>query len=209
MANTHIGRSAEHFARTLRATDEGRRVLAAAHDLIEDRECRPYIDAIGQPHKGWTEGEVAAFARVNSLVAAGGVQKVRIPVGSEPGRDSERLRNADTLRVGLPPEFSAEVYEGNSHDGDGLLSWRDAAMPWVDEAGSQDVAQLLSWHPWAPLEIGATNASRTFLHLLETGTVARWPYHSDDIWVFGFVSIDAWAEWRNGPADALAKRLAA
>lgn len=208
MATTHIGRSAEHFARTLRATQEGRRVLAAAHDLIEDRECRPYVDAIGQPHKGWTGGEVAAFARVNSFIAAGQVQKVRIPVDCVPSRDSERLRNEDTLKAGLPPEFSAEVYEGNSHDGDGLLAWCDVAMPWVDDAGLQPVAQLLPWRPWAALEIGATNASRTFLHLLETGTVARWPYHSEDIWVFGFISFDAWAEWRNGPANALAERLA-
>ncbi|MEU5097601.1 hypothetical protein [Streptomyces sp. NPDC020996] len=198
MGATIHAHSAEQFAGKLRQTDDGRRILASYRDLIADRNARPYVDAIAQPYSGWSDGQVAALARVDALVASGAVRKVRVPVDATPGRDRDRAGNLGKLTRGLPPEFSAEVYEGLSHDGDGLLSWSpEAPMPWTD--GRSEFSEPLSaWHSWAPLEIGHTDASRTVLHLAQTGIVARWPYRSEDVWVFSFASYEAWADWGIG-----------
>ena len=175
----------ETYAARLRATDQGRQILASHRDLIRDRSARPYVDAISQPYSGWTDGEVAALAQVHSFVTDGRVRKVRVPVEAEPGRDKDRDGNRALLAAGLPEEFTSVIYDGNSHQGDGLLSWTDdTPLPFS------------SWHTSAPLEVGYTNASRTYLHLLDTGIVARWPYGSEDIWIIGFADYDMWAEWR-------------
>jgi hypothetical protein len=181
---------AENYGRKLRQTEEGRALLASYRDMIEDRSGIDYTNAIGQPYGGWTDGQVAAYSRVHHMVATGKVAKLTIPVDASPGRDADREGNQRRLTEGLPPEFTAKVYAGNSHDGDALLSWpQEAVMPWIDGYGNESERPLCAWTNSAPLEIGHTDASRTFLHLTEDGIVARWPYGSDDIWLFFYESM--------------------
>lgn len=186
------------WAEGLRKTSEGRAVLDTYRDMIEDESGIAYTNAIGQPYNGWPDGQVAAYARVHYLVASGAVRQLAVPVGAKPGQDADRSGNQDKLNAGLPPEFTAEIYQGNSHDGDALLSWpQDAAMPWIDGLGNEEQGPLCEWSGSAPLEIGYTYASRTFLHLFDTGIVARWPYESEDIWLFFFGTFEGWLNFRS------------
>lgn len=185
MARAMHAQIAENYGRKLRATEEGRSLLASYRSMIEDRSGIDYTNAIGQPFGGWSEGQVAAYSRVHYLIASGKVGKLTIPVDATPSRDADREGNQRKLTEGLPSEFTAEVYGGNSHDGDAHLAWpEDSAMPWIDGYGNESERPLCDWTNSAPLEIGHTDASRTFLHLIEGGIVARWPYGSDDIWLF-------------------------
>ncbi|EGE40753.1 hypothetical protein GTY83_06880 [Streptomyces sp. SID4928] len=190
MARAIHAQVAENYARKLRGTEDGRELIASYRDMIEDRAGIDYTHAIGQPYGGWTDGQVAAYSRVHYLIATGKVIKLIVPVGSSPGRDADRVGNQRRLTEGLPVEFVATVYEGNSHDGDARLSWpQDAVMPWIDGYGKEMERPLCPWADSAPLEIGYTDASRTFLHLTEGGIVARWPYGSDDIWLFFYATM--------------------
>lgn len=203
---------AENYARKLRSTEEGRSLVASYRNMIEDRSGIDYTNAIGQPYGGWTDGQVATYSRVHYLIATGKVTKLTIPVDASPGRDADRTGNQRRLTEGLPSEFTAEVYEGNSHDGDALLSWsQDCVMPWIDGYGNESERPLCAWTDSAPLEIGHTDASRTFLHLAEGGIVARWPYGSDDIWLFFYESMDDRVDMADpgGIFRAMAERFAA
>lgn len=182
MATTLHARAAEGFASRTRQSEHGRAALASYQQLTADHGSAPYIRAIGHPYAGWTDGQVAALAKVDAFVRAGDVRAVLIPVGMTPSRDRHREGNGRKLTEGLPSEFTASVYDGTDHDGDGLLGWGPGT--------------LSSWCTSAPLEIGYTDASRTVLHLLESGRVARWPYGSEDVWLFSFTTEDAWWSWR-------------
>ena len=195
MGITIHARAANEYAAELQQTTGGRRILQSYRRMIEDQRGITYTNAIGQPYKGWSDGQVAAYSRVHYLIATGAVQEVIIPLGAYPGRDRGREANQRKLTEGLPPEFTAEVFEGLSHHGDAQLRWTaGAVMPWVDGYGNTSEAPLCSWTDNAPLEIGHTDASRTLLHLMETGVVARWPYESEDIHLFFFATITAWTD---------------
>lgn len=210
MARAIHAQAAERRGRELRETEEGRALLASYRNMIEDRTGIDYTNAIGQPYGGWTDGQVAAYSSVHYLVATGKVSKLTVPVGATPGRDADREGNQRKLTEGLPPEFSAEIYDGNSHDGDALLSWpQDTAMPWIDGFGNESERPLCEWTNTAPLEIGHTDASRTLLHLTEGGILARWPYGSDSIWILHYETMDDRADAADRIAAGLVERIRA
>lgn len=197
---THVNAAAT-LANTLRATEDGRAHLDACRSAVLHPATRSFTDAIGQPYNGWNEGQLAAYGCIDRLVAEGAVHKVRIPVDAVPGRDRDREGNQRKLADGLPPAFTAELCEGTSHHGDALLSWAaDLMMPWVDGNSLETEGPLTDWTHTAPLEIGHTDASRTFLHLLESGIIARWPYRSADLWVFFFPTRATYLQWRQSAA---------
>lgn len=204
MTLTHHASAAQCLADRLGQTSDGRAVLASYRKLIADSEARLYVRAIGQPFSGWTDGQVAALAKVDAFITSGQVRTALIPVGARPGRDVDREGNRAKLRRGLPPEFSAEVEDALNHFGDGSLAWTDTPMPWTRGEGAEPSAPLSTWCTGAPLEIGHTDASRSLLHLLESGSLARWPYGSEDVWLFWFDRFDDWTAWRAAPAERIA-----
>lgn len=155
-----------------------------------------YAAAIGQTLRsapaGWPMEQVAAFAAVHAMVCAGEVAQVLIGAAGGPVVDSHREENAAQL-ADLPDPFQAAVdADQNRAECDGTLKWDapivlDAATGVVlldscRRGVKQPVSIVTTVAPgWAPLEIGTTLASRTLLHLLEEGAVARWPYGSDCI----------------------------
>ena len=197
MATTIHARAADEFANHLQETEDGRRSLAQYQQMIANPTYKEFTDAVAQPYSGWTTGQVAALGRVHTLVYAGHVRGIRIRLGVEPSKDAARDTNRAKLQR-LPEDFTATVHDGLSHDGDGILSWAPDIV--ADLPGG--------WAKDAPLEIGHTDASRTFLHLAETGVVARWPYHSEDIWLFGFTSFTTWASWTEASFAFLNDRTA-
>jgi len=133
------------------------------------------------------------FAIVHSWIASGHVAVTEVEVGEEPHPDRERRANAKAL-ASLPEPFTASVNPG--HDGDGEVAWPEpirvaAALPdLVERRHADGRVTTRSLHymlpsGWAPLEIGSTLPSRTWLHLVTyRRTVARWPYGHHSLYVF-------------------------
>jgi hypothetical protein len=196
--------------------------LSADHPATFDDD---YAAAIGQTLRsvpaGWPMEQVAAFAAVHTMVCAGEVAQVLIGASGLDGGpvlDSHRDENAAKLAE-LPAPFQAAVDAAQrGGDCDGTLKWdapitMDAASGLVLLASCRDAVK----HPvpivataaagWAPLEIGSTMASRTLLHLLQEGAVARWPYGSDCIRLLvrrrGPVSVALPPGCRPGPSEWL------
>lgn len=196
---------AEHAAQEARQTEEGRRVLAFGRDRIDDPSAATLVSVIGQPFRGWSDGQVWALTTVLGLIGNGTLVMARIAVNARPGPDADRAGNAEKLKAGLPGEFGIEIFEGLSHHGDGELSWPvDQQMPWgVEATGETRRAPLSEWADSAPLEIGYTEASRTLLHLREYGIVARWPYNFDEIWIIGYKSHEDYYNQASAPSRIL------
>lgn len=120
-------------------------------------------------------GQVVMIAAVRRAVAEGLVAIARFPVGRTPSRDRDAEANAGVLTTALPgcPTVAPDRGPGARNDG----TW---AFP-GGERQLNDRATLRVSALCVPLEIGGTDASRTFLHLAEDGCVARWPYGSDEV----------------------------
>lgn len=165
-----------------------------------------YIDAIGQVHmslpRQWPMEQVAALARVHAGLVAGVFAMIRVgglSLEGGPGRDADRERNASRLSELYGP-FRADVdLEQNQADEDGTLSWHEpirvdrasgvSFLAPCSRAGMKPITFPVTVDPWSvPLEIGSSPPSRTMLHLVEDGAVARWPYGAD--WLTLFVNLE-------------------
>lgn len=139
-------------------------------------------NAIGQPWRAaWTLGQTWSYARVYHLLRTGSVVRVRVNVGTVPRQDRFRAENGAALSD-LPEPFVASVcQEQNGGDCDGDFAWAGPIQ--LSQGWDGGIADMPAFDQ-VSLEIGSTSASRTLLHLVETGCVARWPYGSEDIWLF-------------------------
>lgn len=161
-----------------------------------------YVDAIGQIFRAdpgrWPMEQVAAFTAVHTKLCSGEVLQVLIGCeGMDGGPKPDRKRRENAAKLAdLPSPFEAEVdATQNAGDYDGTLKWHaPIRMYGATGAVFLDPCRRSAKQPvgivrtitdgWAPLEIGYTQPSRTLLHLLEMGAVARWPYGSDYIRLF-------------------------
>jgi hypothetical protein len=175
------GISALHLART---------------GLREDRWGREYAEAIGQSSRygaGWPMEQLAAFTMTHALIYGGQAGLVLMQTSGEPQPDREREANAAALAV-LPRPFSATVdMRQNNERGDGVLRWSEPvtvqmATGLIDRREDGSTCPLLLHFRIppgrAPLEIGSTLPSTTFMHLSMDGGVARWPYGYSRIHLF-------------------------
>lgn len=192
--------------------------------LQEGRWDKEYVDSIGQMHRvassvSWPMEQVAAFADIHAMIGSGLVAVVPVSTAGPPHRDSARQANADAL-ADLPHPFTASV-DMDQHNGDfdGMVRWSEpievSLATGLSERQPDGYMQPISAHYMippgaAPLEIGSSAPSRTWMHLVgEGGTVARWPYGHSCFRLF--VNLDymnkknEWAEsW-----DALSPKEAA
>lgn len=159
-----------------------------------------YADSLGSsaryaPNK-WPLHQHAAFVQIHSMIGAGDVAYTCIGTGGVPGSDADRLGNARKL-VGTIDPFQAELdMHQNGADSDGILHWdgplkisRSTRAHFYPSACRNETYSLVTYPTTrdagsAPLEVGDSWPSRTLLHLWEEGTVARWPYGSELIWLF-------------------------
>lgn len=157
--------------------------------------------------------QVAAFAAVHSLIDSGKVAVVEVDTGSPPGADKEREANAAAL-ADLPHPFTCSV-DMSQHNaaGDGMITWTEPirvtlATGLIERLpdGSAGPVALYSVVPpgRAPLEIGSSHPSRTWLHLREDGAVARWPYGHSCVRLF--LNLDRPAFWIACPGKAAESR---
>lgn len=182
--------AARSLADELMQTDDGREALAFTNSWMRDPENKIKLDIFGQPHGGWAVEQVAALYRILSLVSEDAIRMTYIPVGTAPYSDRARKENRAAL-AGLPYGITAEVYDGLSHVGDGCVQIPDGLV--VVDDSDRDLSGRVEKAPpklgYVPLEIGYTLASRTLLHLLDHGAVARWPYGFDRIYLVSTVPV--------------------
>jgi len=177
-----------------------------------------YVDSIGQislRHADtWPLEQVAMFAEIHAMIGCGNVAMVEVETGGPPSADKEREANAGAA-AGLSPPFTCSVDMSQNNDGrDGVVTWTEPIRVTLATGlierhpdGSVGPVALHSVVPagHAPLEIGSTHPSRTWLHLREEGAVARWPYGYP--WFRLFLNLDrpAWVEWREQVAESLSE----
>lgn len=115
---------------------------------------------ISSLHKQWVEEEFSI---------------VRILVGKKPAPDRDRERNRQMLSV-LPSPFKTSV-EPDAR-GDGTLSWSESIRTTLETTSRMVPPGSV------PIEIGSTESSRSWLHMLERDQgLARWPYGSEEIFL--------------------------
>ena len=166
------------------------RVLAETRQALRSgRMDATYRDRIGQTqHRAayWPPEQAAAFLRVHTGLMSGEFAMALLEVGEVPAGDADRRVNAERL-ARMHPAFAARLdAEQSNAEGDGEVCWtasiraqRSTGRPL---SGGATPSPQLSAHEvppgCVPLEIGLTFPSRTLLHLLKHGGVARWPYQS-------------------------------
>lgn len=148
-----------------------------------------YRDRIGQTqHRAayWPPEQAAAFLRVHTGLMSGEFAVALLEVGDMPAGDADRHVNAERL-ARVHPAFAARLdAEQSNAEGDGEVCWtapiraqRSAGRPLSgDVAPSPELTTHEVQPGCVPLEIGLTFPSRTLMHLLKHGGVARWPYQS-------------------------------
>lgn len=181
-----------------------------ATGLQKGRWSTAYRDAIGQPHfhrRDWPLHQVLAFAWMHTAICHGDIVQVDIGLGSGPLRDSRRTENATELSV-MPEPFVAWVDpDQNMADQDGILEWTgeiiaDLAVMSERTPDHRPVTREFTVAPSsAPLEIGSTLPSRSMLHMIQEGALARWPYGSDGIRLFIWISEHPMSHLDAAPAD--------
>jgi hypothetical protein len=150
---------------------------------------KPYepalVDAIFQKWDRWpiTFTDAYAFILVYADIMRGRTRIARISLGETPGNDRATEENNAKLEQ-LSPQFYAN-FQGGNDDHDGNFGWYDH----IHLGGSIVKTKQLVPGPiitvgprLVPLEVGYQSAAKTMV-MLKSGGVARWPYHSSDIWV--------------------------
>ncbi|MFD6490700.1 hypothetical protein [Streptomyces sp. NPDC060188] len=151
-----------------------------------------YVASLGQTQFGpssWPPEQAAAYLRLHTGLMRGEFGRVGIDVSHSPDSDANREQNASRLGE-LPHPFRATVdVEQNFADCDGRLQWvkpirieRSVGAAYYDHGLPSPIllAQEIVGSA-VPLEIGVSHPSRTLLHLLQEGGVARWPYGSSTV----------------------------
>jgi hypothetical protein len=172
--------------------------LAAEVVAVLDRLRRGYYDArwvnaLFQKWEGRARPDIYdayAFAVLWSDLFHGRTLHVRIEVGESPHGDKCVAENQAALDQ-LPRPFTAQCWSetGRGANCDGMLRWPTSinlqATHSIDQDQQLTRDTIVSYPAGsAPLEIGYTAPERTFCHLQMNRAVARWPYGSEDIWLF-------------------------
>ena len=134
-----------------------------------------YLDMLMQIyHRRYDLCDAERFSQVHTAIGLGQVLFCRIEVGVGPFRDSAKKLNNEAL-ADLPHPFSAK-FIGGPGDSDGYLEWSDT----IEVASKNPVNGIVTTasvdQGRAPLEVGYTSIGTTWLHLVQSWFVARWPY---------------------------------
>lgn len=161
------------YARDIADPDCARRV-GVCFELLR-REALPdwLTGFLFQRHDGvTTQYEAYAMSILMEWMSARWVRLASVYVGVGPSADrmvDENNAKLDRLRRPFRARFRPELRVGSCDDG-----W----FSWSRPISIGDHAQPPSR---VPLEVGATAAGRTLLHLREDGGLARWAYGSEHV----------------------------
>jgi hypothetical protein len=115
------------------------------------------------------------IGRLHAYLMDDRASAIRIGVGAEPQRDTERETNARHLASGVPPPFSTAL-TGGTQSADGSLMW-DPRHP----KAPRHRAWRYGRRPSVPLEVGYTDVETLWWHFKQCRGFARWPYGESEI----------------------------
>ena len=166
------------------------RMRAALRDGTYNRQLVAWAGQTLHDPAYWPPHQVAAVTHILDGLAYGRIVRRRIRVGATPGPDANRQENAARLRAVEAPFLAKLDMSQNGADCDGTLSWDRPVNLWRSLGVRLEHQQGIygSVHapfevrPWSvPLEVGYTFPSRTAMHLMLEGAVARWAYDDEEI----------------------------
>jgi len=172
--------------------------------LNEGKYNEEYVNSLVQTaSKSYDLYDAAIFLRMHTAMVKGDIIFTTIHFGETPCADraiTENIRKLAKLsdtrffsvdKKGKRREEELHIeatFEGGSQsDYDGVLSWNGPL-----ELGTTKGAACIVADGFMPLEVGYTYAERTFGHLANERSLARWPYGSEKIWLFQVVNNDLW-----------------
>lgn len=152
-------------------------------DMVENGTCPAWLSAfLRQGRERWSIYDGYALMLLDRWWFAGFVAFAHVRVGVDPVAD--RMVDENNARLArLPAGFRAEFAPmvGSSYCDDGNFGW---TQPLRFEVFRDGAKHACVQEPWTlPLEVGRTMASRTLLHIMQSGGVARWPYDARHITV--------------------------
>lgn len=119
------------------------------------------------------------YELIRHMATAGKATIVRIPLGTGPASDARRDLNIRLLSASLPPSLEAVINPVAHGPGDG----DDGILRWHNPLTLSDTSKVLAPRS-VPIEIGLTSAATTYKHIIADGGLARWPYDSQNLWLF-------------------------
>lgn len=161
----------------------------------------PLLEVIVQNYRGGARFDLAeawVFAQVLYRVRRGEMDLGVLNLGREPGPDAAVEDNTKALRSGLAENYSgvSGVVWGGYGPFDGLIEW-EVPLRFqrnFDPPGESHRIEIVE-HPAgsAPLEIGYQSAARTWIQLLQSKCLARWPYGHTRVYLLD-LGLAAWDE---------------
>lgn len=145
-----------------------------------------YVEIIMQNYRATTDpADILAFVHVHCYIVAGKVWTCELEVHHEPFGDSEIDQNNRILKNHLPDIFTGEFIpeKGRGARSDGYIEAKsDFTVTDAWSINEQTTSRLAATRIF-PLEVGYTKSYTTYRHLVENGSVARWPYGSKKIYL--------------------------
>jgi hypothetical protein len=142
-----------------------------------------FCDEFGQTFHSTSIYDAAAFSRIMQIFTENELACCKVKVGEEPGADKDTEYNNNVLKNIICDSINrACFFDGNDCDG-----YIQTALPIDFELASREFIKVSPRQ--FPLEVGYTQFSRTLLHIVEEGCLARWPYGSCNITLFYTVDI--------------------
>lgn len=191
MATAHELMAASLLDQMLYSPSAARALAQTRQDLRAGHIPAAYRDRIGQTqHRAayWPPEQAAAFLRIHTGLMSGEFAVTLLSVGELPAGDADRGINAERLTK-LNSAFTAWLdVEQSGAEGDGELRWgtpvraqRSTGRASAGDVTRPEVDECEVPPGCVPLEIGLTFPSRTLMHLIKHGGVARWPYQSTTV----------------------------
>src|SRR4051812_41026061 len=125
-----LRKAANEVGRRMLADPDGAKLLALAETVRADPAWKWFVDACGQPFRGWNNGQLAYLYKLFELWTMGQLAIGQFPVDCTPFGDKQREQNQAALLDGLAlitepsnPGFIVHVdlEQNSSPDGDGWL----------------------------------------------------------------------------------------
>lgn len=148
-----------------------------------------YVDAVLQKwnSSGYDIYDAYAFCQVHRQLCSGSIASARVGIGATPRGDKEVEYHNSVLHKSENRLFFGEFWGGLA-DSDGYLSWVKPLEFEVAQCSETDDnikrTSVVIEPRRVPLEVGTTEGSRTMVHLGFDGGLARWPYGSEELYVY-------------------------
>jgi hypothetical protein len=185
--------AADQVAVKMLKNPKGIKQIDSSRALRKNTEWAWLTNAFGQPFAGWDPGQLAYLYRLYEFWVMGELAITRLPIDCAPYGDRQRQANQAALNAlellstpeGYFPGFSAWVNpdQKTSGYGDGQLRWEQPIEMGIRIPGEPYQACGLAKPPISgvPLEIGSTDTTTSYMHLLQGVGLARWAYGSTSV----------------------------